>query len=233
LTRTEGSDFEAFSQGRYPQHQRRLVASRRSRRFAVLKAVVGINAFFGVPLCAVVWGGRIFLERHAASFQDGPNPLGVLVQLDPVAQILMVGILVICTIVAIPVGLARTSRLTLAIEEDEMRLRTAFLLEEWADGRVAASPTLSRGASSLDPGGGAPERHADDDLLVRRPGLSAKRPSSPAPIPPLTDGETTDRDGPSVAPGDFFRRDSIPLGAHARGDGMGDNWGSDPSKTYS
>ena len=192
MTETLDHDFESYAAGRYPAHHRRLVASRRALRFVFLKAVAGALLFVGAPLSGVILGGRLLLEKNAASFQDGARPVPFLAELDLYTQIVIMALLLVVTFLGLALGWGRKVRLLLAIEDDTMRLRTAFLLDEWADTR-----SLSGGALRVT-------TPREREVLIKRPNVSPDVGSSTADdFPPLTGDESGDRDGPSVAPGDF------------------------------
>ena len=203
MTESVAHEYESFAAARYPSHYRRLCAARRALRFPVIKSVVLTNAIFGAPLCGAVWGARLLLEAHAASLQEGAHPLPFLADIDAYAQVVMVAILVLCTLVGVAVGFARSRRYSLLVEDHEMRLRTAFVLDEWSESKPTAAPFQSR--EGFNPAG-----QAESDVVIRRP----QRNSEASAFPPFTDVESSDREGPSVAPGDFLSQD--PRGSFSR-----------------
>lgn len=200
MTENVSTDFESFAAGRYPRHYKRLVATRRALRMPIVKAVLGVNVFFGAPVCALIWAGRLVLEQHATSLQDGPQPLAFLPDLDVYTQGITAAVLVVFTLIGMLVGWARSRRLGLAAEEDEMRLRNAFFLEEWADSQGLANPM---------PAARLPQRTSE--VVVRRPSRQAA-----GDFPPLTDLDSADRDGPSVAPSDFSSEEPLNTPGHRR-----------------
>lgn len=192
MTAESGAEqyFESFINETYPYHAKRLRKARKIVRFAVIKGVLSTVAYFGAPLCGFVFLARHLIMAHSASLQEGQRPIPFVEYVEPASLIAMIAILIICTISGALFGYLKKQKFGLQIEQDELSLRTDFMLRE-----LAREPASNAGSIRTQIG-------TDDEFVLRNP-KNNDREKAPLSYPPLSRVSGNHSEGPAVAGGDF------------------------------
>lgn len=130
ISTEERERFKTFVRIHYPYHHKRIGSAKSRVRFGMLKGALWTSLFFGAPLGGIVWSATLFFQSHASSFMDSANPIPLLEGIEPAGRVAIIGIFTLCVIIGSISGYLKQQRLSLQIEEDELRLRTEFLLRE-------------------------------------------------------------------------------------------------------
>jgi hypothetical protein len=171
--------FEAFVRQSYPAHYRRIRTAQSQIRLPVLKAVLESVALFGAPICGTVWGMGLLLEAQSHQLQDGQKPLPFIHYIEPAVVTIVCITLIACVLVGVWVGIQRNRRLTLQIEQDQLKLRTDYLLRQLTDRHAELTAQLY-----------------DDRLVLRVPNMGVRSTQSQSDNPGT--GFPSDQDTPSA-----------------------------------
>lgn len=130
---TVKNTYEAFVREIYPMHYQKLRQAQSQLTLPILRGVLSTCSFFGLPLSAFFWGVGLFFEAQAHQLQEGQKPLPLIQYVEPATVVAICLTLIVTVCWGALQGWQKEKKFRLQMEEDELKLRTDFLLRELVD----------------------------------------------------------------------------------------------------